>query len=277
MTIPLLEQTLEEKRERLEQLLSRMGGCVIGFSGGVDSTLLFAVAANVLGDRALAVTATSETYPERELNEALSLAASLGGRHRVIVSEELDIPGFTQNPADRCYHCKKELFGKLCKIAVAEGLSVVVDGSNLDDRGDYRPGKQALAELGVRSPLVEAGFTKADIRVLSREMGLPTWDKPPFACLSSRFPYGTEITREKVSQVGRAEESLRELGLRVLRVRHHGDVARIELGPEEFALVVNELRDEVIARVKAAGYPYVALDLQGYRIGAMNEVLGVTP
>ncbi len=277
MTIPLMEQTLEEKRERLEQLLSRMGGCVIGFSGGVDSTLLFAVAANVLGDRALAVTATSETYPERELNEALSLAASLGGRHRVIVSEELDIPGFTQNPADRCYHCKKELFGKLCKIAVAEGLSVVVDGSNLDDRGDYRPGKQALAELGVRSPLVEAGFTKADIRVLSREMGLPTWDKPPFACLSSRFPYGTEITREKVSQVGRAEESLRELGLRVLRVRHHGDVARIELGPEEFALVVNELRDEVIARVKAAGYPYVALDLQGYRIGAMNEVLGVTP
>ncbi len=277
MTIPLMEQNLEEKRERLEQLLSRMGGCVIGFSGGVDSTLLFAVAANVLGDRALAVTATSETYPERELNEALSLASSLGGRHRVIVSEELDIPGFTQNPADRCYHCKKELFGKLCKIAVAEGLSVVVDGSNLDDRGDYRPGKQALAELGVRSPLVEAGFTKADIRVLSREMGLPTWDKPPFACLSSRFPYGTEITREKVSQVGRAEESLRELGLRVLRVRHHGDVARIELGPEEFALVVNELRDEVIARVKAAGYPYVALDLQGYRIGAMNEVLGVTP
>ena len=212
-----------------------MGGCVIGFSGGVDSALLFAVAAGVLGDRALAVTATSETYPERELREAQALAAQLGGRHRVIVSEELDIPGFTQNPVDRCYHCKKELFGKLRAIADAEGIPAVVDGSNLDDRSDYRPGRQAMAELGVRSPLEEAGFTKADIRELSRELGLPTWDKPAFACLSSRFPYGTEITREKVSQVGRAEESLRELGLRVLRVRHHGDVARIELGKRSSA------------------------------------------
>jgi len=272
-----MEQTLNEKRATVEQMLRDMGGCVIGFSGGVDSTLLFAMAAGVLGDRALAVTATSATYPERELREAEALAVKLGGRHRVIVSEELDIPGFTQNPVDRCYYCKKELFEKLSMIAAAESIPVVIDGSNLDDRGDYRPGRQALAELGVRSPLEEAGFTKADIRELSREMGLPTWDKPAFACLSSRFPYGTEITREKVSRVGRAEESLRDLGLRVLRVRHHGDVARLELGPEEFDLVLHTLRDEVVARVKAAGYVYVALDLQGYRTGAMNEVLGVAP
>jgi uncharacterized protein len=211
------------------------------------------------------------------LREAEALAAQLGGMHRVIVYEELDIPGFTQNPVDRCYHCKKELFGKLRAIADAEGIPAVVDGSNLDDRSDYRPGTQAMAELGVRSPLEEAGFTKADIRNLSKEMGLPTWDKPAFACLSSRFPYGTEITREKVSQVGRAEESLRELGFRVLRVRHHGDVARIELGNEEFNLAVNTLRSEIITRVKGAGYAYVALDLQGYRTGAMNEVLGLTP
>ena len=270
-----MECRLKEKQDALEQILRTMGGCVIGFSGGVDSTLLCAVAATVLGDRALAVTATSETYPERELHEAKALAIQLGVRHAIIVSEELDIPGFTQNPVDRCYHCKKELFGKLRVIADAAGLPEVIDGSNLDDRSDYRPGKRAVLELGVRSPLEEAGFTKEYIRALSRELGLPTWDKPAFACLSFRFPYGVEITRDKVSQVGRAEESLRELGLRVLRVRHHGDVARIELGEEEFSLVTSGLRNEVVARVKAAGYAYVALDLQGYRTGAMNEVLGV--
>ena len=260
-----MDPALEAKKQKLLDLLRDMGGCVIGFSGGVDSTFLFAVAARVLGKRALAVTATSETYPERELREANELALRIGGRHRVIVSEELDIPGFAENPVDRCYHCKSELFTKLRKVADEEGLPYVADGSNVDDRGDYRPGRKALRELDVRSPLEEAG--------LSKEMELPTWDKPSFACLSSRFPYGVTITREKIAVVGKAEESLRELGLRTLRVRHHGDVARLELGADEFGRVVDGLRDEVVRRVKAAGYTYVALDLQGYRTGAMNEAL----
>ena len=266
---------LEAKRQKLVDILREMGGCVIGFSGGVDSTFLFAVAASVLGPRALAVTATSETYPERELREANELAARIGGRHRVIVSEELDIPGFANNPTDRCYHCKKELFGKLRALADEEGLPHVVDGSNVDDRGDYRPGRRAKSELAVRSPLEEAGMTKDDIRELSKALDLPTWNKPSFACLSSRFPYGVQITREKLTVVGRAEEGLRDLGFRTVRVRHHGDVARLELGPEEFARAVNGLREEVVRTVKQAGYTYVSLDLQGYRTGAMNEALKV--
>ena len=268
-----MDPALEAKKQKLLDLLREMGGCVIGFSGGVDSTFLFAVAARVLGERALAVTATSETYPERELREANELAARIGGRHKVIVSEELDIPGFAENPTDRCYHCKRELFTKLRQVAVEEGLAHVADGSNVDDRGDYRPGRRALRELEVRSPLEEAGLDKADIRELSKEMELPTWNKPSFACLSSRFPYGVTITREKLSVVGRAEEALRDLGLRTVRVRHHGDVARLELGPEEFGRVVDGLREEVVSKVKEAGYTYVALDLQGYRTGAMNEAL----
>lgn len=268
----VIDAALQQKSAILKAILAEMGGCVIGFSGGVDSTLLFAVAAGVLGERALAVTATSETYPERELREAQELAVRIGGRHRLVVSEELDIPEFQHNPRNRCYYCKKELFGKLRAIADEEGLPHVLDGTNVDDRSDHRPGRQAAAEIGVRSPLEEAGFTKEDIRALSRHLDLPTWDKPAFACLSSRFPYGTAITAERVSQVGKAEEGLRELGFRVLRVRYHGEVARIELGAEEFQQAIGSLRDEVVCRVKAAGFVYVALDLQGYRTGSMNEI-----
>jgi uncharacterized protein len=237
----------------------------------VDSTFLFAVAADVLGARALAVTATSATYPERELREAQELATLIGGRHRLVVSEELDIPEFKDNPRDRCYYCKKELFGKLREIADAEGLPNVLDGTNLDDLGDLRPGRRAAAEIGVRSPLEEAGLTKDDIRQLSQALKLPTWNKPAFACLSSRFPYGTAITAERVDQVGKAEEALRVLGFRTLRVRYHGDVARLELGQEEFEAATGTLREEVLQCVKAAGFVYVAIDLQGYRSGSMNE------
>jgi uncharacterized protein len=262
---------LRKKHEALKEILRELESCVIAYSGGVDSTLLFAVAAAELGPRALAVTASSETYPEAELKAARELAASLGGRFREVVSEELDIPGFRENPRDRCYFCKKELFGKLRAIADEEGLRHVLDGNNVDDRSDHRPGRRAAAELEVRSPLEEAGFTKADIRELSRALGLPTWDKPAYACLSSRFPYGTEITRDRVRQVGQAEEALRALGFRILRVRYHGTVARVELGPDEFVQAVGPLRADVIRIVKGAGFVYVSLDLEGFRSGAMNE------
>jgi uncharacterized protein len=267
-----MKVNLIQKTAFLRSILTDMGGCVVGLSGGVDSTLLFAVAVDVLGQRALAVTATSKTYPERELNEARMLAERIGGRHLVVESEELDIPEFRDNPRNRCYYCKKELFGKLRAIADQDGLDFVLDGTNCDDAGDHRPGRQAAEELRVRSPLEEAGFTKQDIRDLSRDMSLPTWDKPAFACLSSRFPYGTAITAERVGQVGLAEESLREIGFRTLRVRFHGTVARIELGEKEFVRATGVKRDDVVRLVKAAGFTYVALDLQGYRTGAMNEV-----
>lgn len=270
------EGPLSEKHRQLCAIITEMGSCLIAFSGGADSTLLYALAVGLLGDNALAVTATSSTYPERELQESVEYARMLGGRHMVISSEELDIPEFRANPFNRCYYCKHELFGKLRLIADQEGIAWLLDGSNIDDRSDHRPGKVAAGELGVRSPLEEAGFTKDDIRVLSRIMGLPTWDKPAFACLSSRFPYGTEITEERVKQVGFAEDALRTLGFKTLRVRYHDSVARLELGEEEFVLATSSLRQELIDIIKKAGFTYVALDLQGYRTGAMNEAQAVS-
>lgn len=267
-----LNNMLAEKYGRLRAVLAELGGCVIAFSGGVDSTLLFAVATDVLGNKVLAVTATSETYPQRELQEARDLATRIGGRYREVVSEELDIPEFKNNPRNRCYYCKRELFAKMRIIANAEGLPHVLDGTNLDDRSDHRPGRLAAEENGVRSPLEEAGFTKTDIRNLSQYLALPTWDKPAFACLSSRFPYGTSITPERVRQVGQAEDALRKLGFRILRVRYHDTVARLELGPDEFALATGPLREQVEKIVKDSGFIYVAVDLLGYRSGSMNDI-----
>jgi uncharacterized protein len=273
MTLPAEETEAVRKRARLESVLRGMGGCVAALSGGVDSTLLLAVSGEILGSSVLAVTARSSTFPEREIDNAVRMAAKLGLRHRIVHSEELDIPGFSENPVDRCYHCKRELFRKLAAVAEEEGLPWVAEGSNLDDRGDYRPGRRALREFNVRSPLEEAGFTKADVRDLSRRLGLPTWDRPAMACLASRFPYGTRITREHLAQVDRAEEALRALGIREVRVRHHGDTARIEVGAADIGRTASILREEVVRRVREAGYAYVALDLEGYRTGAMNEVL----
>jgi pyridinium-3,5-biscarboxylic acid mononucleotide sulfurtransferase len=264
---------LEAKWEALLTLLQSSGGTVIAFSGGVDSTFLLAAAGEALGGRALGVTALSETYPKREAEGAAELARRLGARHRFIVSEELELPEFKENPRNRCYYCKRELFAKLREVADAEGLGWVCDGSNLDDENDHRPGKQAAAELDVRSPLRDVGLSKDDIRALSHWLGLPTWDKPSFACLSSRFPYGTAITRERVRRLDQAENALRDLGFSQIRLRYHHEVGRLEVRPEEFALLLEpEVREAIVAAIKTAGFVYAAFDLQGYRTGAMNEV-----
>jgi uncharacterized protein len=268
-----MDLLLQEKKDKLYNIIRDMGGCVVGFSGGVDSTLLFAVAREVLGDRAIAVTITSEIHPEWELEEAQEVARLIDGKHRVLAAKALEIPGLAENPENRCYVCKKAIAQELWQIAREEGVFFVVDGGNVDDRGDYRPGRQAAVEAGIRSPLEEAGLGKEEIRQISRELNLPTWNKPSYACLISRFPYGVYLTPEKMRKVALAEDYLREMGLRTVRVRFHDDVARLELGEEEYGRVVHELREAVVDKVKKAGFAYVALDLQGYRTGAMNEVL----
>jgi uncharacterized protein len=266
-----LEPLLRAKYERLRAILAETGGIVIGMSGGVDSVLLARVAADVLGPRALAITADSPSLPRRELKAAEELARQAGIRHLVIHTDEVRDPRYAANPTNRCYFCKSDLFEHLDAIAAERGFRWVAYGENQDDQGDHRPGAQAAGEHGVRAPLKEAGLTKADIRALAQHLGLPVWDKPAFACLGSRFPYGTQITPEKLAQVEAAEEALWDLGFRQFRVRYHGDVARIEVEPADMARAL-EHAPRIVDRFKReAGFTYVALDLGGYRRGSMNE------
>jgi uncharacterized protein len=265
---------INNKYNKLKEILKSMGSVLVAFSGGVDSTLLLKVSADVLGDKAMAVIATSATYPSEEIGEAEKLAESFGVKYKTIETDELADERFLCNPKERCYYCKQELFSKLIEIARGEGLKAVVDGSNIDDASDFRPGSKAKAELGVRSPLAEADFSKDDIRELSKQLGLVTWNKPSFACLSSRVPYGTRITNDVLKMVGEAEKFIRGLGFREVRVRHHDYIARIEVGEGEIAKVVGgDLMGKITKKLEGLGYLYVTVDLKGYRTGSMNEVL----
>lgn len=261
-----------DKFDTLKKYMTDLQSVVVAFSGGVDSTFLLKVAHDVLEDNVIAVTARSASFPQRELDEAMAFCRSEGICHIVVDSEELDIEGFSHNPVNRCYLCKHELFEKILAIAEQNNIQYVAEGSNMDDEGDYRPGLQAVVELQIKSPLREVGLNKEEIRAYSRQLGLRTWNKQSFACLSSRFPYGEEITEQKLRMVDKAEQLLLDLGFHQLRVRIHGEIARIEVLPDEFEKVLS-CRERITRAFKEYGFHYVTMDLQGYRTGSMKEIL----
>ena len=265
---------MNNKIEKLKDILRGYGSVLVAFSGGVDSTLLLKVAHDTLGEQVAAFTEASPLHQSWEVAEARSLAAEMGVRHFVVESDEITSSEFAANPPDRCYICKTAIFTAALQLAAHHGLSCVADGSNLDDLGEYRPGRRALEELQIRSPLLEAGFTKGEIREVSRQLGLSTWNRQSFACLASRFPYGTEITRERLCQVEKCETFLKDEGFRLFRVRYHGEIARIEVAQADFGkLTAAPLREKVCSFFRESGFSYVTLDLEGFRSGSMDEVL----
>ena len=278
MNVEAPEAVLAARQQRLHDLLASFDSAIVAFSGGVDSAYLAWAATQVLGPAALCVTAESPSYPDHHRQLALRIARECGLRHEFVPTAELEQPEYRANPVNRCYHCKNELYGVLSSLATSRGITSIFDGSNADDRSDYRPGRKAAGEFGVRSPLDESDLTKADIRELSRLAGLPTWDEPASACLSSRIPYHSEVTAEKLRMIERAEAALRTLGFRVCRVRHHDTLARLEVGRDEMPRALEpRMRDAIARELRSIGYQYVTIDLEGYRMGSLNEGVWLRP